>query len=555
MMNYSRYERIPEVKLNNRKWPGNVISKAPIWCSVDLRDGNQALEIPMNMEQKLMFFKLLCDLGFKEIEIGFPAASETDYNFCRELIDNDLIPADVYIQVLTQSRPHIIEKTMEAISGAKNVIIHLYNSTSKLQRDVVFEFGEEDCIKLATDGARLITDILEGMEDMNVVLEYSPESFSSTEPEFALRICNEVLDVWNKAISNKIIINLPETVEYTTPNVYADMVEYMSTNINYRDNVLISIHTHNDRGTAIAAAELGLMAGADRVEGTLFGNGERTGNSDLVTMAINLMMQGIDPVLDFSNISKVIEIYEECTRMRIDPRHPWAGKLVFTAFSGSHQDAINKGRTKMSENNSSVWEVPYLPIDPHDIGRDYEPIIRINAQSGRGGLSYVLEEYYGIIPPKNFLKDFLTIIKKETDSNETELLPSKVFELFDDNYINVVSPISLTMFSEFHQADKKSMIEASINDLGKPVKIIGEGSGILEAFVNALTRYTGVEFSIESYSEHSMKSGSDSAAISYIEIKRKSDSHKFIGAGVSTSVIKSSIRAIISAYNRMIGLM
>lgn len=552
-MNYHRYQKIPEIGMTDRKWPDNVISKAPIWCSVDLRDGNQALEVPMNLTQKLEFFDYLVKIGFKTIEIGFPAASETDYSFCRELIDSNRIPDDVAIQVLTQSRPHIIEKTMDAVYGAKNVVIHLYNSTSTLQRDVVFGFGKEECKELAVSGTKMIKEYLD-QDDSGTVwtFEYSPESFSSTEPDFAVEICDAVAEVWQPTPDKKMIINLPETVEYTLPNVYADMIEYFCAHTAYRDSILVSVHTHNDRGTGVAASELGLLAGADRVEGTLFGNGERTGNVDIITLAINMMMHGIDPELDLSDMNACIDIYEHCTNMNVEPRHPWAGKLVFTAFSGSHQDAINKGKKRMLETHSEMWEVPYLPIDPADVGRDYEPIIRINSQSGRGGVSYVLEQYFGLQLPKHFQKDFLQIVKDETDTRETELLPQQVFELFDDYYINVMTPYALDRFSEHALGDKKSEVEAIITDHDKEVTIKGMGKGLLDAFVNAFASYTGTDFSINMYNEHAMKSGTDSAAITYIEIKRGSDGQIFLGAGVSSSVTKSSVRAIISAYNRMI---
>ena len=552
-MNYKKYRKIPEVKIENREWPDRTIDRAPIWCSVDLRDGNQALEVPMNLDQKLEFFKFLVELGFKTIEIGFPAASETDYNFCRYLIDNDLIPDDVAIQVLTQSREHIISKTMDAVYGAPKSVIHLYNSTSTLQRDVVFGFDQDQCVELAVDGARMIKEYIDSARgDTEYILEYSPESYSSTEPDFAVRICDAVLDVWQPTKENKAIINLPETVEYTLPNVYADMIEYFCKNTRWRDQMIVSVHTHNDRGTAVAASELGMLAGADRVEGTLFGNGERTGNVDIITLAINMMMQGVDPELDFSNINRCIDVYEECTGMHVEPRHPWAGKLVFTAFSGSHQDAINKGKKKMQERGSDIWEVPYLPIDPADVGRDYEPIIRINSQSGRGGVSYVMENFFGVILPKSFQRDFIKVIKQETDSHETELLPQQVFELFDDNYINVLAPYGLLSFTEHALGDKKSEVEAVITVNGSKATIKGAGNGLLDAFVNAFSAYTGVGFSINMYSEHAMKSGTDSAAITYIEIRRTSDRQVFLGAGVSSSVTKSSVRAIICAFNRMI---
>ncbi len=533
------------------------ISKAPIWCSVDLRDGNQALEVPMTLDQKVEFFKFLCEIGFKEIEIGFPAASETDFNFCRYLIDNDIIPDGVAIQVLTQSRPHIIEKTMEAVKGAKKVIIHLYNSTSTLQRDVVFGFSCEECIKLATDGAEMIAEKVNADNSgTEFVFEYSPESFSSTEPEFSVKICDAVMDVLKPTPEKKAIVNLPETVEYQTANVYADQVEYFCTNTRWRDSIIVSLHTHNDRGTAVAASEFGIMAGADRVEGTLFGNGERTGNVDIITLAINMLMTGVDPELDFSDMNNTIDVYEDCTGMKVEPRHPWAGKLVFTAFSGSHQDAISKGRRKMEERGSTVWAVPYLPIDPKDVGREYEPIIRINSQSGRGGIAYVMQTYFGITLPKSFLRNFLPVVKAETEKNgnESELSPKQIFDLFDDKYINVLEPYGLKTFSETQDSEQISTVSAVITDNGKEVTIGGTGNGLLDAFVAAFKEYTGVDFEIKDYSEHAMKSGSDSAAITFIEIRNKADGKVYVGAGVSSSVTKSSVRAIVSAYNRMLNV-
>ena len=557
-MNYCRYKAHPTVDLPDRKWPSNKITKAPIWCSVDLRDGNQALEVPMTLEEKVEFFEYLCSIGFKEIEIGFPAASDTDYNFCRHLIDNNLIPSDVAIQVLTQSREHIIDKTMEAVKGAPNVIIHLYNATSTLHRDVVFDFSCDECIKLATDGAKLIIDrINEDKSGTNFILEYSPEAFSDTELDFAVKICDSVLDIWKPTPEKKVIINLPETVEYQTANVYADQIEYFCSKTKWRDSIIISLHTHNDRGTAVATSEFGLMAGGDRVEGTLFGNGERTGNVDIITLAINMMMLGINPGLDFSNINKTIDIYEELTGMKVEPRHPWAGKLVFTAFSGSHQDAINKGRKKMEERGETIWAVPYLPIDPKDVGREYEPIIRINSQSGRGGIAYVMETYFGVQLPKSFQRDFLPVVKAATEENgiENELTPQQIFDLFDDKYINVLEPYGLKNFSEMQDSDQVSTVEALITDHGKEVTIKGKGNGLLDAFVRGFCDYTGVEFSIANYSEHAMKSGSDSAAITYIEITNKANKNTYIGAGVSSSVTKSSVRAVVCAYNRMINVL
>ncbi|MCR4704247.1 MAG: 2-isopropylmalate synthase [Saccharofermentans sp.] len=557
-MNYQRYKPHPTLDMPDRKWPSNKITKAPIWCSVDLRDGNQALEVPMTLDEKVEFFEFLCSVGFKEIEIGFPAASETDYNFCRYLIDNDLIPDDVSIQVLTQSREHIIDKTMEAVKGAPNVIIHLYNATSTLHRDVVFCFSCDECIKLAVEGAQMIIDRINAdTSGTHFILEYSPEAFSDTEPEFAVKICDSVLDVWKPTPDKKVIINLPETVEYQTANVYADQIEYFCTRTRWRDSIIVSLHTHNDRGTAVATSEFGLMAGADRVEGTLFGNGERTGNVDIITLAVNMMMLGIDPGLDFSDMNRTIDIYEELTGMKVEPRHPWAGKLVFTAFSGSHQDAINKGRKKMEENSEAIWAVPYLPIDPKDVGREYEPIIRINSQSGRGGIAYVMETYFGIILPKSFQRDFLPVVKAATEANgtENELTPQQIFDLFDDKYINVLEPYGLKNFSEQQDSDQVSTVEALITDKGREVVIRGQGNGLLDAFVHAFSEYTCIDFSIANYSEHAMKSGSDSAAITFIEIENKANKETYVGAGVSSSVTKSSVRAVVCAFNRMINVL
>ena len=512
----------------------------------------------MTLEEKVEFFEYLCSVGFKEIEIGFPAASETDYNFCRYLIDNGLIPDDVAIQVLTQSRAHIIDKTMEAVKGAPNVIIHLYNATSTLHRDVVFGFSQDECIDLAVEGAKMIIDrINNDNSGTGFKLEYSPEAFSDTELDFAVRICDSVCEVWKPTPDWKVIINLPETVEYQTANVYADQIEYFCRKTRWRDSIIVSLHTHNDRGTAVATSEFGLMAGADRVEGTLFGNGERTGNVDIITLAINMMMLGINPGLDFSNMNKTIDIYEELTGMKVEPRHPWAGKLVFTAFSGSHQDAINKGRKKMEERGDSIWAVPYLPIDPKDVGREYEPIIRINSQSGRGGISYVMETYFGVQLPKRFQRDFLVDVKAATEEGgvENELTPQQIFNLFDDKYINVLEPYGLKNFSEQQDSDQVSTVEALITDNGKEVTIKGQGNGLLDAFVRAFCGYTGIEFSISNYSEHAMKSGSDSAAITYIEITNKANKQTYIGAGVSSSVTKSSVRAVVCAFNRMINVL
>ncbi|HPG64504.1 MAG TPA: 2-isopropylmalate synthase [Saccharofermentans sp.] len=551
-MNTNKYEPMQTVQIENRTWPSKVITQAPEWCSVDLRDGNQALEVPMNLEQKIDFFNYLVKVGFKTIEIGFPAASDTDYNFTRYLIENNMIPEDVAIQVLTQSRQSIIDKTMSSLHGAKKAIVHLYNSTSKVQREYVFGFGEEECIKLAVDGARMIQEYIDNdTSGTQFIREYSPESFSSTETDFAIEICNAVLDCWKPTPDNKVIINLPETVEVTTPNIYAEKVELVHTHLKYRESVILCIHTHNDRGTGIASSELGLLAGAQRVEGTLFGNGERTGNADIITLALNMMMQGVEPGLDFRDINEAVAVYEDNTGMHVSERHPYSGKLVFSAFSGSHQDAIKKCMERQSK-SSGTWSVAYLPIDPKDIGRSYEPIIRINSQSGKGGVAYVMEQCFGLVLPRSFQKDFISIIKSESEKNGMELLPQQVFDLFDETYINVFTPYMLEKYTETDIGDKNSEVKATIRKNDQVFKIHGKGNGLLDAFVNAFSELTGISFSINMYNEHSMNSGTDSAAITYVELRNNEDGNIYLGAGVSSSVTKSSIRAIVSGINRMI---
>lgn len=550
-MNFNRYSRFPKVPIENRKWPNKQIEKAPIWCSVDLRDGNQALEIPMNLSQKLKFFQFLVDLGFKTIEIGFPAASDTEFDFTRYLIDNNLIPDDVAIQVLTQSREHIIERTFEALRGAPQAVVHLYNSTSTLQRDVVFQFDKKQCIELAVSGAKMIKEyIAADTSKTKWLVEYSPESFSGTESEFAVEICDAVLDVWQPTKENKAIINLPNTVELASPNIFADQVEYYCTHSKWREQTIVSIHPHNDRGTAVAASELGILAGADRVEGTLFGNGERTGNADILTIGMNLFMHGIDPELDFSDMNQIIDAYEECTNLKVPSRHPWAGKLVFTAFSGSHQDAIKKGMAKMKE-HPDRWEVPYLPIDPKDVGRSYDPIIRINSQSGKGGVAFILETNFGLFLPKSFQKDFGAICTKYSDMRQSELLPSEIFKLFDDTYVNIHDPYELKSYREESSDDNNVTVSASLKFGNEFIVINGAGNGLLDAFCDGLSKVISEDISITTYHEHAMQSGSDSAAITYVEISLKNN-EKHLGAGISSSVTKSSLRAVLSAVNRMI---
>ena len=551
-MNHQRYRPFPKVPIRDRQWPSQEITKAPIWCSVDLRDGNQALEIPMNLSQKLRFFECLVKMGFKTIEIGFPAASDTEFAFCRYLIDNQLIPDDVAIQVLTQSREHIIKKTIEALRGAPKAVVHLYNSTSTLQRDVVFGFGKKECIDLAVFGAKLIRKEIESDTSRTEwFLEYSPESFTGTESDFAVEICDAVLDVWQPTELKKAIINLPATVEMASANVYADQIEYHCKNTRWRKEVIISIHPHNDRGSAVAAAELGILAGADRVEGTLFGNGERTGNVDILTLGMNLFMHGIDPMLDFSDINHLINVYESCTDLKVPLRHPWAGKLVFTAFSGSHQDAIKKGMVKLKE-RPTYWEVPYLPIDPQDVGRSYDPIIRINSQSGKGGVAFILEMNFGVVLPQSFQRDFGLVCTKLSDEKQTELLPSEIFKLFDDCYINVDSSFKLLTYKEESLGENAAVVTARIKTATGEKDVSGKGNGLLDAFCHGLNQILSKKISIKKYSQHAMESGSDSAAITYIEIEIDSGEIA-LGAGISHSVTKSSLRAVLSAVNRLKG--
>lgn len=549
MVNASRYTRqFFPVKNPTRKWlEKTYIEKPPIWCSVDLRDGNQSLIVPMSLEQKLDFFKLLVELGFKEIEVGFPAASETEYTFLRTLIENDMIPDDVTVQVLTQSREHIIRKTFEALKGCKNAIVHLYNSTSLAQREQVFKKSKEEILKIAVDGAILFENIAKEM-GINYRYEYSPESFTGTEPEYALEVCNAVLDVWKPTPDRKAIINLPVTVELSSPHVYADQVEYMCDNLKYRDSVVVSLHPHNDRGCAVADSELGILAGADRIEGTLFGNGERTGNVDIVTLAMNMYAQGIDPQLDFSNMPNIVSVYERNTGMTVYDRQPYAGKLVFAAFSGSHQDAIAKGMQYRTDNNCNTWTVPYLPIDPGDVGRQYETdVIRINSQSGKGGIGYLLEHQFGYDLPKKMREDVGYTVKSISDHAHAELSPDEVLKAFTDNYININTPIKLIDYHFFRSESIKVMLTVEMN--GETKEVIANGNGRLDAVSNAVRDSLGVSFSELTYEEHALTIGSSSQAISYVGITL--DSGKLVwGAGVNDDIIAASINALFSAINR-----
>ena len=551
MMNYQKYRPYPPMDMPNRKWPGNVITKAPIWCSVDMRDGNQALEIPMSLEEKLVFFQFLVKTGFKEIEIGFPAASDTEFEFTRYLIEHNMIPDDVAIQVLTQSRPHIIKRTFEALKGAKKAIVHLYNSTSTLQREVVFGNSMQQTIDLAVSGAKLIVEEAAKIPETEFFFEYSPESFTGTEMPFAVEICNAVLDVWQPTPEHKAIINLPSTVEMATPNVYADQIEYCCENLKYRDSINVSLHAHNDRGTAVAATELAMLAGADRVEGTLFGNGERTGNTDVMNVAMNLFSQGIDPELDFSGIDKAVEIYETSTRMSISPRHPYAGSLVYTAFSGSHQDAIRKGMEAMKA-HPDRWEVPYLPIDPMDVGRNYDPIVRINSQSGKGGVAFILEQNYGLFLPKAFQQDFSLITTSMSDKQHKDLTPATIYDAFMEQYVDGRSPLELVSYQEIVRSGHEDVaIEAKCNFQGKPITITGEGNGIISALCHAIEEQFHISIEVVEYREHSLSHGTKSRAISYIQM---ADSHGgiYFGAGTSSNITKAGLRAVISTTNKII---
>ena len=549
-MQHNKYTMPPKIQLANRQWPNRMITKAPIWCSVDLRDGNQALEVPMDLNQKIQFFDFLVKIGFKHIEVGYPAASETEYEFTRYLIDNGLIPRDVTIQVLTMAREDVIHKTFDAVKGADKAIVHLYNATSQLQREVVFGFSKEQCKDLAVKGAQMIqAEIDQDESNTEWFLEYSPENFSETEPDFAVEICDAVLDVWKPTPDKKVIINLPETVQMTSPNVFADMIEYFVTHTRYRDSIIVSVHTHNDRGTGVASSELALMAGADRVEGTLFGNGERTGNADIVTLAMNMFMQGVDPELDFSDMDDVIDMYEACTGMRISDRQPWAGRLVFTAFSGTHQNAIQKGMENVKRKNT--WYVPYLPIDPADVGRNYDPIIRINSQSGKNGLAYIMERNFGLHLPKAFQKDFMQIVTAESEHRHSDLMPQELFELFDEVYVNVMTPYHMIGYREDSLGDKKAHVTVNLKKSDEIITINGDGIGLLDAFCNGLEKNLNIKISIKMYNEHAIKSGSDSAAITYVQLEDK-NKELHLGAGISSSVTKSSLRAVVCALNRMI---
>ena len=551
-----KYRAFPAVDLPDREWPDQTITSAPVWASVDLRDGNQALPVPMSIEEKLEFFQLLCRIGFKQIEIGFPSAADTEFNFCRHLIENDLIPDDVTIQLLVQTREHLIRRSFEAIKGAKRVIVHIYNSTSPLQRRVTFGNASREEIKqLAVDGAKLVKELAPSIPETEIMLQYSPESFSDTELDFALECCNAVIDVWQPSPEHKMIINLPDTVQWTTPNIHADMIEWMGRNLNRRDSVLVSLHTHNDRGTGTAATELGLMAGADRVEGTLFGNGERTGNLDIVIVALNMNSHGIETGLDFSNLSSLREVYERTTRMTVPDRQPYAGELVFTAFSGSHQDAIKKGldlrKKEVEEDADTPWAVPYLTIDPQDIGRSYEAIIRINSQSGKGGVAYVLDREHGFDLPKTMHPTVGMLVYALADELGRELTPDEIREVFFDKFVNLDEPLTLRDYELDHHAGKKGEVacHADISINGELKKISGLGNGPINAFVHALEQVDLKTFTLTDYRSHAVRGGSDADSAAYIQLKSLDDQTLAWGCGVDPSIEMAGLKALVSAAN------
>jgi len=544
-----KYRPFPPVQLSDRQWPQRTLTRAPRWCSVDLRDGNQALAVPMNVSQKLELFQTLVKCGFKEIEVGFPSASNTEFTFNRRLIEEKRAPADVWLQVLVQAREDLIERTFQSLVGAQKAIIHLYNSTSPAQRRIVFGMSKKEIIGIAVKGARLIQERLPQLKGTEVMLQYSPESFSATEVEFAKEVSEAVMEVWEPTPEHKVILNLPDTVEVATPNVYADQIEWMCRNLKNRESVIISLHTHNDRCTGVAATELDLLAGADRVEGTLFGNGERTGNLDIVTVALNLYMQGIDPKLDFRDLNAVREVYERCTGMTVPPRQPYAGELVFTAFSGSHQDAIKKGLAEWSRNGGGQqWDVPYLTIDPTDIGREYREVIRVNSQSGKGGVAYLLESEFGIELPKDLQREFGPIANDEVDRLGREVSGAELKAMFWREYIERNAPWQLKGF-QTEGRNGTVRCRARLLRNGKPLDIAGEGNGPLAALVHGFGAAGVPRFEISNYSEHALSAGEEAAAIAYIQIKH-SDGRTRCGAGVDTNIELASVKAVLSALNR-----
>ncbi len=552
VMPIEKYRPFQPIDLPDRQWPSRTITKSPIWCSVDLRDGNQALIEPMGPDRKLRMFKTLCKMGFKEIEVGFPSASETDFTFVRQIIDEGLIPDDVTIQVLTQSREELIKRTFESIDGAKRAIVHLYNSTSTTQRRVVFREDREGIKKIATDGAEIVKSLVPTVPNTEIVYQYSPESFTQTELDYAVEVCDAVMDVWEATPEKKTIINLPATVEVATANIYADQIEWMLRNFKDRNRLILSLHPHNDRGTGVAAAELAVMAGAERIEGTLFGNGERTGNVDIITLAMNMVSQGVDSKLDMRNMRDLRATAEYCNQLPVHPRHPYGGDLVFTAFSGSHQDAINKGLKAMKESNSQVWDVPYLPIDPADVGGSYEAVIRINSQSGKGGIAYIMETEFGVQMPRNLQIEFSQVVQRITDDTGTEQTPDDIWSAFQSEYLEAKSPYR---FLDHHtvtdtHASEIRRLTATVEKDGTAVALEGKGTGPIDAYVDALRRETGKDIKVYSYSEHSVGGGADATAIAFVEAEV--DGRHLYGIGQHKNIVSASLEAVTCAVNRAI---
>ncbi|MFW5632280.1 MAG: 2-isopropylmalate synthase [Acetivibrio ethanolgignens] len=549
MLNYGRYKRNPVVDYPERQWPNKEIEKAPVWCSVDLRDGNQALIEPMVVEEKIEFFNLLVRLGFKEIEVGFPSASQIEYDFLRQLLERKLIPEDVIVQVLVQCREHLIDRTFEALEGIKTAIVHIYNSTSTLQRAVVFNKSKEEIKQIAIDGTRMVKERVKDFPG-KIILEYSPESFTGTELDYALEVCEAVLDEWGASKEKPVIINLPSTVEMNTPNVYADQIEWMHRHFKNREAVILSIHPHNDRGTAVASAELALLAGCDRIEGTIFGNGERTGNVDIMNIAYNMFSQGINPNLAIENINEIIEVYERCNKIPVHPRHPYAGKLVFTAFSGSHQDAINKGVKAMEERKQKHWEVPYLPIDPSDIGRQYEPIVRINSQSGKGGVAFVMDTYFGFRLPKGMHKEFADVIQRIAE-RQGEVAPEQIMEEFRKNYLEAKEPLHFKKCKIEDMEGDETRVFVTYTDHGEEKSFEAVGNGPIDAVQRGMEEQYHMDLKVLDYNEHALSTGSNAQAVTYIHMLNRDTNEVTYGVGVSSNITRSSLRAIFSAVNRL----
>jgi 2-isopropylmalate synthase len=553
-MPVSKYRAFEPIDLPDREWPSRSITKAPIWCSVDLRDGNQALIDPMDANRKLRMFKVLVEMGFKEIEVGFPSASQTDFDFVRRLIEERLIPRDVTIQVLTQAREPLIRRTFESIEGVRRAILHLYNSTSTLQRRVVFGLDKERIKKIATDSAKLIRELAEAMTGSEIIYQYSPESFTGTELGYAVEVCDAVAEIWEPTPEKKVIMNLPATVEMATPNIYADQIEWFCRKVKNRDSLIISLHPHNDRGTGVAAAELAVMAGADRIEGTLFGNGERTGNVDVVNLALNMFTQGIDPELDLSDINKLRETAEYCNQLPVHPRHPYAGDLVYTAFSGSHQDAIKKGMAAIKRSNSGLWEVPYLPIDPKDVGRSYEAIIRVNSQSGKGGVAYILHSDHHLDLPRNLQIEFSRVVQEVTDKSGKEISADEIWNLFKREYLSRREPYEFVehwSVPDTHASELRRLT-ATIRQNGEERTINGKGNGPIAAYLNALTDNCGTAVKVVDYHEHAIGHGADATAVAYVEVEGENGETLF-GVGMDPNITIASLRAVTSALNRRLG--